>query len=76
MVVGDAFKNSGEGAGFDWLMAGHDLVVFSVLLARDTDVRAFLPVHNIPKNPKRLDKLWAVDIAGQLHRAKTSSLTK
>lgn len=35
MMGCDPFKNATEGSSFDWLMAGHHLMVLTVLLAGD-----------------------------------------
>ena len=76
VVGGNAFKDAGEGSGFDRMMMGNYLVVFPVLLGCNTDVGTFLAIHRIAQYTKCLNELKPVDIARDFHRARTSSHTK
>lgn len=51
VVGGDAFEDAGEGSGFDRMMIGNYLVVFTILLGCYTDMRAFLAIHCIAQIP-------------------------
>ena len=73
---GDAFEDAGKSPGFDRMMIGNDLVVFSIHLRGHADVGAFLSVNRITQDAQGFDQLRPVDIPGDFHRARTSSRTK
>lgn len=76
VVASDAFDDARKGACFDWVMMRNHLVVLPVLLGCDTDMRAALPIHGLALDPEGFYEFRPANIAGNFHRARTSSRTK
>ncbi len=69
-------SNAGKRAYFNRVVIGYDLVVLTIALCSDPDMRSGLPSCLISNRFQRLYEAFAVNVPRQLHRASTSSRTK
>jgi len=76
VVLGNALQDGLEGTKPKRGVSGNNFVMLSVPQGGDTDVGSFLAGFLVTQAAQGADQVVAGRIAGQLHRAKTTSRTR